>query len=1245
MIRNPLYKSLLFIIPFLAGCSTYKKTYVSPNETIQLTERLPSDQAIETLYLIGDAGDPDILKGHSNYLFEHLNKELSAATRKSSIVFLGDNIYPAGLPQKKDGDRAKSEALLDEQLEMVNGYTGETYFIPGNHDWNHWKAGGLKAIQRQEKYIQDYFPKKEQDIKFYPNDGCGDPEVVKVSKDLYYIFIDSQWWLQDWNDESKINKGCAIKSRQEFLQSLEELFLIHKNDQLVVFMHHPLFSNGEHGGKFSLKTHIFPLTDIKKNAWIPLPVLGSIIPINRSLGSSRQDIANPLYQQLKNEILGMLKLNKNIIFAAGHEHSLQYFHEQNQHFVVSGTGSKVSHSQKGGKAKMVRASIGYSKINFYANGESWLDFIIVNEDSPDGELIFRKKIINAKAGSEEMSISYLPGEMLPDSVVVAANIGFKAKKFKSFLMGNQYRSTWASPVKVPVINFDTEKGGIVPIKKGGGMASNSLRVENSEGDQYALRSINKDLTKVLGPELGSLKAMNILQDMNSASHPYAPLALPTLSRAANIYYTKPKLVFLKKQEGLGNYNELFKEELYLLEDRPEGDRRDFDNLANSKEIISYLDLIELQLEDNRIDIDEEWTLRSRLFDIWIHDWDRHDDQWRWAKIKEDGEEFYRPIPRDRDQTFYKFQGVLPWITSHFVIRKFKTFKDNVKDVKYQSFNAKYFDRYFLHELDWEEWKKEIEYLQANLTDEVIAEAMTNLPPEINELSAAEIESKLKSRRDNLSSIAEKLYKYISKDVSIPGSNENELFEVKRHEDGSVKVKVFSLTKKGKKKDKLYSRSFNINETDEIRLYGLGGQDEFSISGKTKKSILLRVIGGFGNDKLKDNSFVSGLTKKTKVYDEKNGIKIKAGKEVRDLTGPNIEENDYEREDHLYNKHAIMPSLGYSFDDNFWLGAGLTSTLHGFRKTPYKAKHNLSFTYSPSSRDAFHLKYESDLNSVLFNYLDVNVGLQLDNPFYINYFGLGNETVQGNQDSKYNWVRLTQYQGHFFIQKKWLKERFSLYAGPKYTSWRVNNVSGRVLDNTNLTPAPDVFEFHHYLGGVLGFTTDSRDSKMFPKSGIMSKIEGSMHRNIGTSETINFLKVEQSFYLTFGTKFATTLASRTGWSRAGGDLNFYNFPSLGNNTYLRGFRNDRFRGNHIFYQNLDIRLKLVQWKNKILPMGIGLVGGYDVGRVWLDNENSGQFHHGYTAGVWFNVLNFLVIQPHFSMSKEQKLYNFRIGFNF
>jgi len=383
-------------ILLLGSCSTTKKTYTVVDDKNGINLQLPTEGKVETLFLIGDTGTDKNYDDVQIYLFEQLKQSLQIAGEKASIVFLGDNIYPAGLPRERERKRADAEKKLNTQLDMLKELSCEKYFIPGNHDWNRMSAGGLKAVNRQEKYIQQYYKKNQ--IHFFPNDGCGDPVVKKIATNLYYVFLDTQWWLQNWRSENGINEGCHVKSRQEFLELLQEIFIKHKNDQIVVMMHHPLFSNGEHGGKFSAADHFFPLRILNSNLWIPLPVLGSVLPLYRGLGGVKQDIPHPLYQQLKKGILNILSQNKHVIFASGHDHSLQYFMQNQHHYIISGAGSKLDFAKAGGDARMVRSAMGYSVVHFYKNGSAWLDFYTVDKSHLKGELIYRKKIIQEKIG-------------------------------------------------------------------------------------------------------------------------------------------------------------------------------------------------------------------------------------------------------------------------------------------------------------------------------------------------------------------------------------------------------------------------------------------------------------------------------------------------------------------------------------------------------------------------------------------------------------------------------------------------------------------------------------------------------------------------------------------------------------------------------------------------------------------------------------------------------------------------------
>jgi len=105
-------------------------------------------------------------------------------------------------------------------------------------------------------------------------------------------------------------------------------------------------------------------------------------------------------------------------------------------------------------------------------------------------------------------------------------------------MGKQYCTMWTTPVNVPVINLETEYGGLTPIRKRRGMSSNSLRLQTENGHQFNMRSVVKDYSKLLLLSFRNLKLLSIAADMNSSSHPFGALIVAELSKAVNIYYVQ-----------------------------------------------------------------------------------------------------------------------------------------------------------------------------------------------------------------------------------------------------------------------------------------------------------------------------------------------------------------------------------------------------------------------------------------------------------------------------------------------------------------------------------------------------------------------------------------------------------------------------------------------------------------------------------------------------------------------------------
>ncbi|MEM7105306.1 MAG: hypothetical protein AAF502_19365 [Bacteroidota bacterium] len=1252
MKTTPVLVTLVMVLLVMSACNTTKNAYYYESKSNYLSDALPDESNIErTLYLIGDpAFDQHRADGP---VMQYLEQYLTSVNDKSAVVFLGNYVSPSGLPKKNNEKRELAETPLKQVLTTVEGYNGDLFFLPGNRDWNNGKEGGLKDVKRIEKFLEKPYKKEEVEDEdedddkedeptvFMPDNGCGDPIRVKLEKDLVLIMLNSQWWLQDWDKERKINNGCEVKSRIEMIEEFEELILKNKNKRIVVLMHHPLFSSGNHGGKFSMRQHFFPLTDVKKGLWIPLPIVGSFYPYFRSTSGTRQDIIHYRYQEMKDRLLKALLHQKNIIFASGHEQGLQYFNEGGHHHITSGSAGKAGFIRGASGAKFAHSAEGFAKLYYYKDQSIWLEFITIN-DSLEAAVKFRKEIVPPKPGGQDQDLREFAE--LPDSVTMAASLDYKAGAFKKFWLGKQYRKAWEQEVTIPVINLSEEMGGLTPIKKGGGLSSNSLRVVTEDGQQWVLRSVNKDLSKILPPELKKVRMAGLLKDQASAIHPYSALTIPKMADAIGVYHANPRLVYMPHQKGLGAYNDLFNEEMYLMEERPAGNWEDLESFGNSKKIIGYIDLLPKLADKHSHVVDQEWVLKSRLFDIFIHDWDRHDDQWRWARFKTDEKTYYRPIPRDRDQTYYQFKGVLPGLAANLAMRKFRTFKHDLKSTHWQSFNARYFDRYFLSEMDKDDWLAAIKHMQVNLTDEIIEEAFEIWPENIFEIDGPITIDRLKSRRDKMESIGLKLYKFISRSVNVVGTNQRDRFEVVRQEDGNTLVTVIGMKKSGKLKDIIYQRLFIKGETKQIHLYGLDDEDEFILTGKASKGIKVRIIGGEQNDVVIDSSKVGGFGKKTIVYDNTDGIEITSAGETTDRTSNKTDVNEYDREAFIYNMNFSFVNLGYTPDERFWLGAKTTFTTHGFRKDPYKAKHTLAFKVAPTAARAFDFFYESDFLNV-FGKFDLLLRGRFSNPIYVNYFGVGNETVQTSDDFKFNWVKMEQFRIDPLIKKNFARNRYQFHFGPTYQSYEVNRVTGRVANDPEFGLDDEDREVKHYLGGRFAFVMEVIDNPNFPKQGIKNEFSAEYLKRIDKDENLASLGGSSTIYITFGQKVTATIASRMGAATVFEDRYFYNNPSLGNSNYLRGWRNDRFSGKTIFYHNTDLRIKLFHWGNRFLPGDVGITGGFDYGRVFEPGEISKMYHTGYTVGIWYSPLSMIAIHPHYTISEEERLFNFQLGFAF
>lgn len=1202
------------------------------------------EQPEYSIFLMGDAGEPSIV-GSPQIETMHLQM---LGSPNSTALFLGDNIYPKGMPSEDHKFRTTAEAIVQGQLAVADGYEGNIFVVPGNHDWEKGNKEGAFTNAEQEAFVEVVM----DSLNIYlPDDGCPGPVEVQLAEDITLILLNSQWFLHPWQKPG-LDEGCQVNNLEDFLGLMEDILQRNEGKKIIVASHHPMYTYGIHGGRATFKDHLFPLTNASHNLYIPLPVIGSIYPFYRKFIGSLQDIANPVYKSYRNSLVDLLEHFPNVIHVSGHEHSLQYSSKDGVQYIVSGSGSKTTPVKKKGYAQFVTETIGFARLDFYRSGPVVLTF----HDAHNNEL-FRKEILNSIYSPEVVQYEKLTSIPTDTVVTTQASNQYNIDSSKYWLFGANYRDVWKTEVQVPVFNIQEEKGGLTIIKRGGGMQTRSLRFEAADGRQYVTRSIEKFAEKAVPDQLQGTFASDLIQDQISASNPYGAIAVPVLADAAGVYHSNPELRFMPDDPRLGPYQEDFGNMMVLFEERPAGDRSDVTSFGAPSKVISTTKMLEGLYKDNDNKVDQRWVLKSRLFDLYIGDWDRHDDQWRWARFGEKGSYMYRPIPRDRDNAFFVNQGLIMSVVKRkWAMPKFQGFDYELKNPEGFMFNARFFDRSFLSEMDRDDWIMAADSIALSMTDEVIDEAMGVWPEPVQQQSADEIASKLRARREKLRSWALDYYDFLSKEVNVTGSNKKEFFDIERLNNDETRVRIYKSNKEGLKNKLLYDRTFLHRDTRELRLYGLKGSDVFSVRGDVSKSLKVRIIGGPGKDSIYDHSRVRGMKRHTIVYDTRNTA-LASGPETISKLSDNPLVNKYDRKDFKYNFMAPLVYANYNIDDGVFLGGGFMATKHGFRKEPFASQHLFLGSIAPKTA-SFDFQYKSRYTNVI-RQLDLKLNATIQSPNYTsNFFGIGNETVfdQNIDETKnvdkaieYYRVRYKFYSLEGFLSKDF-SERINFDFGFHWQAFITEqDYEGEdrfILDYAAFTGDSSIFDFKTYQGLVLKFEIDTRNNRMLPERGLhwTTDLRGYTGLN-NASNRFTSLNTTIAFYQTARLPRSLTLAVRAGLGQNYGSYEYYQGQILGGVKSLRGYRKTRFIGDRKAFTNLELRYHLANIRLLGIPSVFGLNGFFDAGRVWAEEEVSNTIHQTIGGGIWFAPLKATVLAFDVGSSPEETRLYFRLGFLF
>lgn len=481
------------------------------------------------------------------------------------------------------------------------------------------------------------------------------------------------------------------------------------------------------------------------------------------------------------------------------------------------------------------------------------------------------------------------------TITLAAGMHYKRGTLHTLLYGKHYRQAWYTPVPVKVLDVGTAHGGLTPLKMGGSRQTISLRAQTPDSIEYVLRSIDKEPVGALSPRWQKSYIANIARDATSATHPYAALVLPGMAKAIGIYHTTPEVVYIPHDPRLGEFTEQIGGTIALLERRPAGNQQDNPDMGHARKVKSTRSMLTERLSDNDTRVDARNYLRARLFDMLIGDWSRHEDNWRWAELEpEDKAYLYRPVPRDRDNVFYKLHDApIPWITRLLRFKPhFRTYRRNVPDLEKLNYNARHLDALILAELNQQDWQEIADSVKMALTDEVIENAFKAMPDTIHKLTAAPIIAKLKHHRNNLPQLAQEYYGILAKQAIVVGSDKHEKFVIKPLNKKEVQVQVFKTTKQGLVKELLFDRTYHADDTKELILYGLDGNDQFVLSGEATNPIKISIWGGDGEDTYRTTSEKKPKGKRICITDTTYGNNYKTGKASRIKLDDNQRAKDF-----------------------------------------------------------------------------------------------------------------------------------------------------------------------------------------------------------------------------------------------------------------------------------------------------------------------------------------------------------------
>ena len=794
-------------------------------------------------------------------------------------------------------------------------------------------------------------------------------------------------------------------------------------------------------------------------------------------------------------------------------------------------------------------------------------------------------------------------------VEVTPGAHYEAGGLRRFFFGDGYRDLWTTPIEVPVLDLRTFAGGLRVKERSGGNQTRGLRLEGRDGTQYVFRSVDKYGTQA-GKKFKNTVVDAIAKDQISASHPAAAMVAARLLEAAKVLHVTPVLFVMPDDSLLGEFRKDFAGQLGMVEEFPsvpdEGP-----GFAGAMEIIDSDTLLARLNRDPGERFDATALLTARLMDMFLGDWDRHGGQWRWARTRLRPPSPWLPIPRDRDKAFISQDGALISVVraAHPELEEFRGSYGSVRGLTWNSLE---FDRRLLVGLERPVWDSVTQVLMRRLTDEVIQDAVGKMPKEFGAAAKA-LADTLRLRRDELPVAAENFYRLLAKHPDIHATDASDRATVTLVGDGLVQVRLVSG-----RGNPWFERTFDADETSEIRVYLHGGADSAVVEGNARTSIPVRVIGGNGDNYLIDRSTVDGKQGSARLYD----VGVTAGIE-------------YGSPDTLFNREPWIHERGKLVPPGRTRGSKMRPVL-GLRTNrelgfiPHVGAYSYKYGYGTrpyASALGLDLEYATDISKF-------RVGLSADRRFeetpihfvtqarmssleVISWYGLGNNTAGRTEE--------TPLSTFFEVrQRQWmlypaagltLGPKSELSLGPMVQYSETDSTPNRFISATQ----PYGFGTFGQAGMRLALRYDTRNSTSDPRKGFLLEASSSFFPAIwDVEDPFMPLRAGGRAYVTLPLPIRPIVVLRGGAAKVFGTHPFHEAAFIGGPGTLRSLDAQRYAGDASMYGSVELRIPFGNI-NFILPWNVGVFGVMDAGRVWVDGDSPGGWHTSRGIGFWVGIL--------------------------